>query len=51
MQFDPNNLLHSLSEKEVDIESYKTIIVAQDEKIKVLDSVRDDLAIARDHLQ
>lgn len=51
LQFDPNSLLHSLSEKEVDIESYKTIIVAQDEKIKVLDSVRDDLAIARDHLQ
>jgi len=40
-----------LTEKEIEIESLKTIIVAQDEKIKVVDSLRDDLNIARDHLR
>ena len=44
---DANSLLHGLSEKEVEIESLKTIIVAQEEKIKVLASVREDLASAR----
>jgi hypothetical protein len=43
--------LQGLTEKEVEIESLKTIIVAQDEKIKALESVRDDLSIAREHLR
>ena len=50
-QGDPKDLLHGLTEKEIEIENLKTIIVAQDQKLKVLDSVRDDLAIARDALK
>ena len=45
------DLLHGISEKEVEIEHLKTVIVALDEKVKVVDSVREDLFIARDHLQ
>jgi hypothetical protein len=37
------DLLHGISEKEVEIEHLKTFIVALDEKVKVVESVREDL--------
>ena len=40
-----------MTEKEIEIENLKTIIVAQDEKIKVLDSVKEDVKIARELLK
>ena len=40
-----------MSEKEVEIEHLKTIIVAFNDKVKVIDSVREDLRIAREQLQ
>lgn len=40
-----------MTEKEIEIENLKTIIVAQDEKIKVLDSVKEDVQIARELLK
>eukprot|EP00347_Sterkiella_histriomuscorum_P019812 403340205 len=48
---DPKELFFGLTEKEIEIENLKTIIVAQDQKIKVIDSVREDLQMVRDQLR
>lgn len=49
--YDSKDLIQGISEKEVEIEHLKTVIVALDEKVKVIDSVREDLAILHSHLQ
>ena len=41
------DLLQGISEKEVEIEHLKTVIVALDEKLKVIDAVRADLALSQ----
>ena len=43
------DLLQGITEKEVEIEHLKTVIVALDQKVKVLESVREDLAQEKDH--
>lgn len=48
---DPKELFFGLTEREIQIENLKTIVVSQDQKLKVLDSVREDLQIAREQLR
>ncbi len=48
---DAKDLIQGISEKEVEIEHLTTVIVAMDEKVKVLDSVREDLALERSKFQ
>lgn len=48
---DSKDLLHGLTEKEIEIESLKTVIVGLDQKVKVTESVRIDLQISRDTLK
>ena len=45
------DLIHGITEKEVEIEHLKTVIVALDEKVQVITSVREDLTITKDHLK
>ncbi len=44
---DAKDLLYGISEKDVEIEHLKTVIVGLEEKVKVLESVREDLQIER----
>ena len=44
-QNESKEVLHGIPAKEVEIEHLKTITIALDEKVQVLDSVREELAV------
>ncbi len=46
-----SELLHGLSEKEVEIDHLKTTVVSLDTKVKLLDDVQQDRDNARDYLK
>lgn len=48
---DPKELFFGLTEREIQIENLKTIVVSQDQKLKAYESIRDDLQIVRDQLK
>ncbi len=49
-EYDQRDYQHSISEKEVEIEHLKTIIVAQDEKLKMMESIKEENETAKQQL-